>query len=267
MFKEADWRYRDAMAFIAGGDPYHRPPDGLARKLAQHLKSVMGKVKYHSHSEQRANKWVRLAYQLKCDACQQSPRWAVEALALGGETPLEIAVDTGLEQEVVKTYLDCFFDMRDNAIKMRYINNMGSYTCAYDHTMLPSIGFKYIVAHFGLEFFKKFLYSRHTLTRNEMMLISQDSRNCRHMRSWSKSWESLNPSAVVDKTDIEELGVMVKEDLAEKDMNRKEDNANKKNNADKGEDTLKEVWKYIRIGMASAPEKGLGAREERLIKN
>jgi hypothetical protein len=262
-YKEADWRYRDALQYIE--NPRHIPPDRLTKSLAKHLKVVQGRTVYRSSLDKNRFEWISLAYQIKCDVGSGSARWLIEALSLGGITVEDIAKTVGYEDKAVETYLDCFFDVRDNAIKQRYINSMGSYTCAYDHSMLPAIGWKYIVTHFGLDIFNKYVYQRHLLSSEEMRAIKTDGKNARVIRSWSKSWESMNPTAILGKTDVEELGVMVKEDLAEKDMARKDENSKRATNTGKGEDTLKEVWKYIRIGMV-APDTRLGAREERLVK-
>jgi hypothetical protein len=264
MFKETDWRYRDAMQYIA--DPAHRPPDRLTRSLAHHIKVAQGRSEYRSSLQKKRFIWISKAYQIKCDVTPGSSRWLIEALALGGMSAVAVAEAVGMEFEAVETYLDCFFDVRDIEIKQRYINSMGCYTCAYDHSMLAPLGWKYIVAHFGVEVFKKYIFQRHLLTTDEMRMIKSDGRNSRGIRSWSKSWESMNPTAELGRADVEELSVLVKEELAEKDMARKDENSKRLSTADKGEDTLKEVWKYIRIGMV-APDNRLGAREERLIKN
>lgn len=256
-YRSPDWRYRECLECLEEGKNLYG--DRTAKWLFHFLKEKSHLPKCRIDSKYG---WVKEAYHIWNDVQPTSDRWLLEAYALTDMTDKEIAEELMLEEKLVETYLDCFFDVRDSFRKKRYIRGLRNYFCAYEHALLYHIGYKYIMAFQGRDAFERMITHRMSMTSDDSTFFRVEGRNNRGVKVWSKSWETVNAHAILNKEDAIMLDSLMNADRQDQAAETKaKENTLVPNSVDIVLSALQEA----RTRMLNTLDKNLSPVEERLI--
>ena len=205
LLKDPDWRHQKAVKLIAAAKkgktkviPFKENEDKTLRRLTQYLMDRMvSKAKIEADDGYLLDKhgFVHLSFVLKESRRPDNIRHAMEALAIGGARPFEIAKDLACPKGLVQTYLDCFYDVADELVLSSQKALLHVYLKAYDHSMLTSVGYKQISVAGGADRFRRIIIDRSKMTPADKEWLDNDGRNLRSLYVWSKSWEALSVAA------------------------------------------------------------------------
>jgi hypothetical protein len=260
-YKSPDWRYKECLECMEAGGRFRG--DRVSRVLYRYLVEKRKLPRITKSKINERYKWVSKAYQIWSDVLPTSDRWLIEAYALTDMGDKAIAEELLIEEKLITTYLDCFFDVRDDLSKRKYVKTLSNYFCAYEHALFNHIGYKYIITTEGVDAFRRMSTRRLDMTARDSDFLRVESKKTRQIKVWSKSWESVNTSAIFDKEEISLLDSFVGSDMQDEKTEIKV----KESSSGPGEDdSLKAVFQHVHIQMLNTIDKNLSPVEERLIK-